>query len=578
MPPDLVEQLQQYAKENIETAREVIQMQQRELAAGVNEATWAVLRQALESTGLISIERLSGVAAPYLKFHPTLAPVLRSRLTTEEQNELISRYQQQYSQLSRDLYFQDDTNPLAARAVAQRELPNLLAAVNGALDAGAESAVDFVETVNKFLDYFGLNKDRAFLTQRAQDFGQPGSYSWYLARTNVGAQLYNAGRYEEAKQVFAEILTGLGEEVSYERCLTLGRLGKCFRGQGRSVEAAELYRQGIATAEKLPASDEVKRQMSNLQTYLGDVLRDMGDYDQARIAYQKSLAIDQETGYARGEAVTNGQIGTLALLQGKLAEAAASYQEALKIFQRLNEPEMEAVAWHQLGRVHEEAKQWEASEQAYRESAKIEESLGNLSGAAQTWNQLAIVNKYAGKPQAAESWYLKAIERFKTMGDMAAASKSLSNLATLLQNKRDRLTEARQLAEEGLAIDKTLDPAAAKIWKTYGLLAAITDKQGDTDQAREYLRLSRQEYAQCPGMPYQLQQYEEFITGVVAAVDNAEVRQKLEAYMEQMHKSWADMVTAIRAILEGERNEELLCEPLRYDQAAIISAILRGIG
>ncbi|ELS01456.1 NB-ARC domain-containing protein [Xenococcus sp. PCC 7305] len=571
-----VEQLQQYARENVENAREVIQMPQSELAAGANEATWATLRQALEATGLMQTERLPGVTAPYLKFHPTLAPVLLSRLTPEELTALTIRYQAQYYQLSRDLYVQDRTNPLDARAVAQRELPNLLAAVNGALDAGAESAVEFVDKVNKFLDFFGLNKDRAALTQRAQDLGQPGSYAWYLARSNKGQQLFNAGRYEEAKQLFAEILAGLGEEASYERCFTLNRLGRCLMAQGRSAEAAECYRQGIATAEQLPVSNSVKRQIGTFQTDLGDVLTDMGDYGQARIAYQESLAIAKELGDTRQKAVANIQLGTLALVQGKLAEAAKAYQEALKIFQGLNEPASEATVWHQMGMVHEEAQQWEAAEQAYRESAKIKEYQGNLEGAAQTWNQLAMVNENAGRLKEAETWYRKTLEHCEALPDKGA--KVFNNLADLLQNQRDRLPEARQLAEEGLAIKKTLDPAAAEIWKTYGLLAAIADKQGDTDQAREYRRLSRQEYNQFAGMPYQLQQYENLIAGVVAAVDDAEVRQQLEDDMDQLPEVWASLVTAIRAILEGERDEELLCEPLDYKDAAIVGAILRRIG
>ncbi len=578
LPQEVAEKLQQIARENIaEVAKEVAQMPQRELAAGADESTWSALRQALEATGLIQPERLTGVPVPYLKFHPTLAPVLRSRLTAEERRELTSRFRQQYYQLSGYLYNQDGTNPRDTRAVAKRELPNLLAAVGGALDAGEEWAVDFVTNVNWFLEFFGLNKDRVALTRRAQKLGQPDSQAWYLARTDVGKQLYSVGRYAEAEQVFAEILAELGEEASYERCNTLGKLGRCLDKFGRSAQAAERYRQGLAVAKQLPASDSVKRQMSFLQFELGNALTNMGDYDQARIAYQQSLAIAQEIGDSRQEAIIGFELGTQALLQGKLTEAAKSYQEALKIFQELNEPEVEAGAWHQLGMAYQVSQQWEAAEHAYREAARIRESLGNLAEAAQTWSQLATVNEDAGKLEAAEAWYRKAIEGAKTVEARLQLSSSLRNLATLLNKQSDRLPEARQLAEEALANALTLDPAAAEIWKIYNTLAEIADKQGNTIQAKEYRRLSRQEYAQFAGMQYPLQQHEDLIAGTVAAVDNAEVRQQLEAYMEQVYKSWINLVPAIRAILDGERNEEVLCEPLDYQDAAIVSAILRVI-
>lgn len=577
LPQDVVEQLQQYVQENIEQAREIAQMPIRELAPGADESTWLLLRQALAATGLIQIERLPEVTESYIKFHPTLAPVLRARLTTEQERELTNRYRQQYYQLSSDLYNQDQTNPHAARAIAKAELPNLLAAVGEALDAEESWAVEFVDNVNKFLNNFGLNKDRAALTYRAQQLGQPGSSAWYLARTNVGEQLFNAGQYREAEQVFTEILAELDESASFERCNTLLRLGRCFRFQGRSAQAAEIYRQELAEASQLPISDSVKQQMSTFHTELGDVLTDLGDYHQAHTAYQQALAINQELGNARGEAVVNGQLASLDLVQGHLAEAAQSYQSALKIFQRLKEPATEAVAWHQLGVVYQEAQQWEPAEQAYRESARITESLGNLVSAAQTWNQLAMINKSSGKPLAAEAWYRKAIDGAKAGGDRLQVSGSLRNLAILIQNQSHRLTEANQLALEALEIDKTLDPAAAEIWKTYKILAEIADKQGDTTQAKEYRRLSQQEYAQFAGMPYHLQQHEELIAGVVAAVSDVEVRQELEVAMEQAPEGWADLVTAIRAILDGERDREVLLESLSYGDAAIVSEILRGI-
>jgi hypothetical protein len=56
-------------------------------------------------------------------------------------------------------------------------------------------------------------------------------------------------------------------------------------------------------------------------------------------------------------------------------------------------------------------------------------------------------------------------------------SQRLSNLANLLQSQPGRLAEARELAEEALGIKQTLDPGAAEIWKTYNILAEITDRE-----------------------------------------------------------------------------------------------------
>jgi tetratricopeptide (TPR) repeat protein len=544
-----------------------------------SESQWQKLRPALEATGLIQPEHLPGVAVPYLKFHPTLAPALWSRLSTEVQTELLARHRQRYYKLSGYLYEEDSKDPHFTRAIAQQELPNLLYAVHGALDAGEEWAVEFVYSVNRFLDYFGLNRDRTLLSQRvAQLTGEVGSQTWYLSLDNLGKQLYDAVRYQEAARVFSEILAGLGEQPSYHRCVTLTRLGRCLRFQGQVSQAARLFRQGLAEAQPLEQSDDVKQLMRTLQGDLANVLTHMEDYGEARIAYEASLAIKKELGDFRGAAVSNGQLGTLALLQGNLPEAEQRYREALTTFQQLHEPASEAVAWHQLGMVYQEAKQWDAAENAYREAARMKESQGNLADAATTWHQLALVHEYAGKPEEAEAWYRKAIKGGKATEDKLAVSKTLKNLANLLQNQPHRLIEARQVAEEALAIHKTLDPAASNIWNTYHILAKIADKQGDTSQAWEYRRLSREAKAAFAGTHYELRKHGQLIAVVVAGVDDAEARQQLEPVLEEsVKKGLGNFVTAIHRILDGERDAEVLCELLDYEEAPIINAILRGI-
>ncbi|MBE8986588.1 CHAT domain-containing protein [Nostoc sp. LEGE 12450] len=544
----------------------------------ISESQWQTLRPALETTGLIQPEYLPRVGRPFLKFHPTLAPALWPRLSPEAQTELLARYQHEYYQLSHALYFEDSKDPHFICAIAQQELPNLLYAVDGALNAGAEWAVDFVYIVNNFLGNFGLNRDCTRLNQRIAQFtGEVGSGTWYLSRTSSGEQLFDAGRYQQAAQVFNEILAELGEQPSYNCCVTLGRLGRCFAEQRQTAQAAEIYRQGLAVAQQLKQSDGVNQLMGTLQTDLAGVLMDMGDYGEARIASEAGLAIDKEVGNLRGAAVSNFQLGTLVMLQGNLPEAEQRYREVLTNFQQLNEPASEATVWHQLGVVYEKGKHWDAAENAYRTSAQIKESLGNLAGAAGTWNQLGLLNKLVGKLGEAEAWFRKALKQFQKLEDPANASLVLSNLASILQKQPHRLSEARQLAEEALAIRKTLDPAAAKIWIIYNILANIADKQGDTTQAKEYRRLERQAKAAFAGTQYELRQHGQLIAQVVDAVDNAEIREQLEIDMENLAEDFPNFVAAIRLILAGERDENILCEPLDLEKSMFIYAILRGI-
>ncbi|NEP18672.1 MAG: tetratricopeptide repeat protein, partial [Leptolyngbya sp. SIO4C1] len=443
-------QLLQLAQEQPEALSSLLeQLGDVDLTAGADETTWPTLRQALVVSGLMQPEQIPGIGVPYLKFHPTLAPLLWAQLSEAEQARLLARHRQRYYQLSGYLYQQDRQNPGLARAIVRRELPNLLMAVNGALAAGDENSVDFVNNVNKFLDYFGLSKDRdALLEKLTRLTGEVGSRDWYLARSNQGEALFSAGRLAEAAQVSEEILAALGETPSYERCLTLGRLGRCFQAQGQAAQAANCYRQGLAVAVQLAQSDGVKREQGALQGELADVLTAMGDYAGAKASYEASLDIFEVLGDLRNATVARGQLGTLALAQGDLPEATKQHQAALQTFRQLGELASEAVAWHQLGRVYQEAGQWNAAEQHYREAARIEEARGDLAGAAQTWNQLALVNKKAGRVQAAIAWYEKALDGFKKLNEPGSLSKVLTNLADLLQTQCQPadLAAARQYA------------------------------------------------------------------------------------------------------------------------------------
>lgn len=545
----------------------------------LGEEQWARVAQALAGTGLVQVEDLADWDDPFLRFHPTLAPVLAGQLTAEERDALLTRYRRGYYELAYYLYVEDRKTPEAVRGVARRELPNLLAAVRGAITTEEHFAVEFVECVNEFLEYFGLTQEQADLTERVQALSREvGSQAWFLSRNQAGEQLFQSGRYGEAAQIFVEILTALGETASYERCLTLLKLGRCLRMIGQLAQAEECYRQGLAGLAQLAPSDSVTRQRGVLQADLADVLTNLGRYGEARTAYEASLTIAQEQNDDRHIGVVEGQLGTLAMLEGNLPEAEQRYRAALTTFQQLYEPASEAVLWHQLGYLYYEAKQWDSAEQAYRASARLAEEQGVRQRAAETWLNLANVNKSAGKPEAAEAWYQKALAVAQEMGDRINEAMTLSNLADLLQDQRDRLPEAQQLAEAALTIDQTLDPAAAEIWNTYGILAEIADKQGQATAAAEYRRLSRQARANFAGTQHELKPLAGFIMMTVIALENAEERQQLEVLLEEMSQgSTGTLAAAIQRILNGERNEAELLEPLNHREAMIVSAILQGI-
>lgn len=543
------------------------------------ENLWPGLRRQLESAALIEAESIPGVGPPFLRFHPTLAPMLWANLTGGERDALTTAHRQRYYTLARYLYHADGKTPHEARAMARRELPNLLYAVDHALDADDTDAVEFVDRVARFLDIFGMTREATRLIGRAeQASGERGSRTWYLAQSNRSDQLYAAGRVGEAVEILLDILESLGDRPSYERAATLGRIGRCHGSRGHSGRAAATLRKAIEVTEQLRASDGVKQLLSALRSDLADALTAQGEYAEARAQYELGVEISRELKDLRTQGIILAQLGALAILEGDLADAVRRYHEALELFRRLGEPRSEAIFQHQLGVVFQRAEQWEQAEQHYRESVRLKEQHGDLAGAARTLNQLALVSQSAGKLAAAETWYRKAIENFRTVGDATSPAKCLSNLADLLRTQSGRLDEARELAEEALTIKRALDPSDAEIWKTYTLLAQIAEQQSHPDRAVEYHRLARETKRNFAGTSHEMKRHLPIILGTLQAIHDPGKVDGFSITLSQKERhGWSNLVAAIRRILAGERDEQTLCAPLDLEDSMIIETILRAI-
>ncbi len=541
---------------------------------------WPALRRQLEASALIEAERIPGVDHPFLRFHPTFAPLLWDRLDGEEQAALTHAHRLSYCQLAYYLYKLDTQRPDQARAIARRELPNLLQAVDQALATGDKDAVGFIGWVNWFLKYFGRTREAAVLTRQAtQVGGTAGSHAWYLAHFSHGEQLLETGQATKAAECFEAILRAFGETPSYELVIALGGLGRCYEARGRPDLAEAQFRLGIEVTQALKNDYMLNGESGVLQKNLGDALFNQGRFGEARVAYEDALNLMREVGNLRSVGTIQAAIGNLFLQEQNLEEAKLRYEEALALFQWLGEPISEAIAHQHLGNVFLAAHRWEQAEWHYRESARLHEKHGNL--AASAWGSLAIVFHQSGRSEAAETWYRKTIEAMKMSGNTVGVSMHLYNFAKLLQHQPGRRDEARHLAEDSLAIKQTLDPGVAKIWTTYDILYEIAAQQSRPEEATEYNRLARESKRRFAGTAYELQRFALVAADVVEAVAGNPM-----AIARTEHLVWmtdhagggaADFAHVVKRILAGERDPDALCQNLSFQFAPKVEIILQAL-
>lgn len=620
------------------------------MVTGMRPSEWAPVRAELVRAGLATVELESpfgiqteegAFGGHFLRFHPTLAPALRRRLDAETLAALETVYWQAYYALARHLYTNDDRDPIPTRAVAQRALPNLRRGVALALAAGAlEQAVDFADSVERFLNVFGRWREREALMAAVERAfggrspagdgrplagdGGPLSKAEWLLLSRRGELLLDAGRAREAEEVFRGLLARMGRTATaggrrltaggrrltageaqgevggYEGALTLHRLGRSLRGQGRVGEAEAAYREALQVLEALHAGDPalpgdgpgarlVQRATGAAHTDLADVLVDQGRYAEARAHYEAALEIAQETDDERQQGVVLGQLGTLALQQGDLAEAERRYQDALQRFHDLGETRSEAIFWHQLGRTYqtaaERAPQVTSNQQpapspqpsavsgqrstsrsallqqaaeAYQQSLQLKEALGDQAGAAQTANQLARVAQLAGRPGDAARWYRREIAWDKESGRLSDLAIDYNNLAGLLlaaargdygdpppeglgeggSAPGDLLAEAETLALQAARLMEQVGDPSLALWATYNILAGIADLKNDPAAARAWRRKARAAYVAFPGHWANLSRQWGQVVQAVAAVARDEVGADVRAALESQFERW----------------------------------------
>lgn len=549
---------------------------------------WSALRRDLVITGLIQIEFIPNVEIPYLKFHPTLAPLLWSKLNAEEQDILKSRHCQKYQRLLQNLFFDDYKNPQVTRAIVHRDLPNLIYAVNQLIKNKDENAKSFVDYLCRFLGGLGFKKEQEELMQRLETIYQDTEVNTSLsALSNRGDIAMSYGRYNEAITAYQKALQKLGNVPSLNKVLTLLKIGRCHKFRGEPSPALEHYQKGLLVIEQLKKEDHVMQEKGLICADIADILRDHQEYTKALTYYQKSREIFEALGNFRGIFVAQLQTASLMLMQGNVQEAQIQYQEALHTSQDLEEPESEAVARHQLGLLYQKLEQWDDAEKYYREAAQIKEKMGLIggeNGAITTWFELARMNLNADRIDAAIPWYEKVLSAID--GDFPPLAKAfiLNDLSDCLRRRHSALSPidlvtARQYAEEALAIKATLNSAPTRIWDTYELLARISETEGGKkEQVREYRQLARQTKAALAGTREEYLQYREFIdTVVVATRGDSEIRRQAESEMQKFPPHFSDLVIAIRRIFDGCRDEAFLVDILNWRDSIVISLILQGV-
>jgi len=268
-------------------------------------------------------------------------------------------------------------------------------------------------------------------------------------------------------------------------------LGSHLRDIADYDGAREAYLRALAIDERTfgPNHPNAARDISNL----GGVLQALADYDGARKAFRRALTIDERAfgpNHPNVAAMVNN-LGFVLQGLGDLEGAREAYQRALQIYENTFGPNHHNVATviNNLGSVLQDLGDLEGARQAYQRALTIDEKVfgPDHPNVATDVNNLGGVLRGLGDLEGAREAYQRALQIYEsTFGpNHHNVATVINNLGSVLQDLGD-LEGARQAYQRALAIDeKVFGPDHPNVARDVNNLGSVLQDLGDLEGARE---------------------------------------------------------------------------------------------
>ena len=315
----------------------------------------------------------------------------------------------------------------------------------------------------------------------------------------IGEAAEGAGDFLGASAAYQSALAESDPRLIADAHFHLGRVG--WR-QGRYDDAVAQYEQARALAMSVGAN-ELRARVEN---GLGVVHHARGALAQARASYAVALELTEDE-TQRGRVMLN--LGAVANVEGDFAAARSCYERSRAIFQRTGFARGEASALHNLGMLNADEARWTEADEAYGQCLQLLETLEDRHGVASVLlnrselscandqfddavgscdlalSMFADVGDEVGRGEALR-WKGHALRR---LGRFSAADDTLGDAIRIARRAQVKLLEAEASWDFGLSRAGQSDRAGARkalerahaLFEELGAQRELADVQGDID-------------------------------------------------------------------------------------------------
>lgn len=285
----------------------------------------------------------------------------------------------------------------------------------------------------------------------------------------------------------SEGLQGLSESLeifrahnsAWEISLTLFFMADAYISMGNSGRAKILLEEVLSfvNAGDLPHSNYVTSIIAHCQSLLGNALLNLGEYEQARLHYNTSLATHIRIGTHYGAIQPLLGLGRLAFNQGEFSQARVLYLQALEKATNIYDHRGMALIHNNLSAVNEVIVNTPESIHHLLTALKICKETGDRRLTAIIINNLAFKQlRYLNQPAEAIRNYHECIGIFSDLGDLRGIAYTSYDVSKAYL-KVGLFDEARSYCAQALNTSMTLDSIPLVLHSLHGFANLFANTQ-----------------------------------------------------------------------------------------------------
>ncbi len=313
-----------------------------------------------------------------------------------------------------------------------QERENLRTALQWLLEKAGAAAPDSLEPGN-------FEQSRLDATRRALEMAAALASYWD-----------NRGYYSEGRHWLVQVIElpagkDSSEPVCQARAKALNRAGDLAFLQGEYPQARLYLEESLALKRQLADQPGIAAVLNSL----GNVAVWQREFDNAVEIVGESLAIRQELNDSKGISQALINLGNIYSMTDQYQKAIEVYSESLAISERLNNKQGQASSLGSLARVFLMIEEYAKAGQLFEEALPLFEELGDRRRIAITLDLLGCVYMYQGKYDLGVDFCLRCQELCREIGDRWGVAASLHNLGNI-RLRQGLFPEARSLYLENL--------------------------------------------------------------------------------------------------------------------------------